>query len=87
MKKSHWFERIQLTLLDFRSIKKQFQWNKWISEYLFLFLSFKGPHQAIFCEITTVRLISHGKHNNQVIVRLRKADENDLDIVTLSCLD
>lgn len=44
-----------------------------------------GPAQAIFCELTTARLISHGNHNNQVIVSIRTADENDLDAATLAC--
>lgn len=44
-----------------------------------------GPAQGIFCELTTVRLISHGNHNNRVILSIRTADENDLDAATLVC--
>lgn len=44
-----------------------------------------GPDQAIFCDVTTVRLISHGKHNNQVLLSIRNVDENDINIATLIC--
>ncbi|XP_054725489.1 corticotropin-releasing factor-binding protein isoform X1 [Anastrepha obliqua] len=45
----------------------------------------QGPEQAIFCEVTTVRLISTGRYQNYAAVMIRKADENDLDIATLVC--
>lgn len=48
-------------------------------------MSFAGPEQAIFCEVTTVRLISTGKHNNHAIISIRKADENDFNLATLMC--
>lgn len=44
-----------------------------------------GPEQAIFCPMTTVRLISNGKHNNQVLLTIRRANENDINIATLIC--
>lgn len=45
----------------------------------------RGPEQAIFCGITTVRLLSTGKYQNVALIALRKADENDLEIATLVC--
>jgi hypothetical protein len=45
----------------------------------------KGPEQAIFCGVTSVRLDSSGKHNNKVIVALRPADENDIALATAVC--
>lgn len=45
----------------------------------------QGPEQAIFCGVTTVRLISTGRYQNHAAVMLRKADETDLDIATLVC--
>lgn len=50
--------------------------------YLFII---SGPEQAIFCGVTTVRLISTGRYQNHAAVMLRKADETDLDIATLVC--
>ena len=44
-----------------------------------------GPEQAIFCDVTTVRLISRGNHNNQVLITVRNVDENDINIATLIC--
>lgn len=44
-----------------------------------------GPDQPIFCGITTVRLVSHGNHNNQVILTVRNADEKDIPMATLIC--
>lgn len=44
-----------------------------------------GPEQAIFCEITVVRLVSHGNHNNQLIVHVRNAEEHDISSATLLC--
>lgn len=44
-----------------------------------------GPEQAIFCPVTTIRLVSHGNYNNQVVLTIRKANENDIDIATLIC--
>jgi hypothetical protein len=44
-----------------------------------------GPEQAIFCGTTTIRLESSGRTNNEALIRLRTADENDLDIATLVC--
>lgn len=44
-----------------------------------------GPEQAIFCPVTTIRLVSHGNHNNQVVLTIRKANENDIDLATLIC--
>jgi hypothetical protein len=46
---------------------------------------FAGPEQAIFCGTTTVRLSSSGHVNNEVLVQVRPADENDLSIATLIC--
>uniref|UniRef100_A0A1A9ZZL6 Uncharacterized protein n=1 Tax=Glossina pallidipes TaxID=7398 RepID=A0A1A9ZZL6_GLOPL len=44
-----------------------------------------GPEQAIFCGVTTARLVSSGRHQNQVSIIIRKADEEDLDLATLVC--
>lgn len=44
-----------------------------------------GPDQAIFCGITSVRLVSHGKHNNQLILTVRNAGEEDIASATLIC--
>lgn len=44
-----------------------------------------GPEQAIMCELTSVRLVSHGDHNNQVVLTIRSADENDIEKATLIC--
>lgn len=44
-----------------------------------------GPEQAIYCGVTSVRLVSTGRYQNQAAVILRKADERDLDIATLMC--
>ncbi|XP_017874113.1 PREDICTED: corticotropin-releasing factor-binding protein [Drosophila arizonae] len=44
-----------------------------------------GPEQAIFCGVTSVRLVSTGRYQNQAAVIVRKADEHDLDIATLLC--
>lgn len=44
-----------------------------------------GPEQAIFCGVTSVRLVSTGRYQNQAAVIVRKADEHDLDIATLMC--
>ncbi|XP_017145148.1 corticotropin-releasing factor-binding protein [Drosophila miranda] len=44
-----------------------------------------GPEQAIFCGVSTVRLVSTGRYQNQAALILRKADEQDLDIATLMC--
>ncbi|KAH8232420.1 hypothetical protein KR032_006134, partial [Drosophila birchii] len=44
-----------------------------------------GPEQAIFCGVTTVRLVSSGRYQNQAALVLRKADVQDLDIATLMC--
>lgn len=32
----------------------------------------------IFCDITTVRLVSSGAYDNSVTISMRKADENDI---------
>jgi hypothetical protein len=45
----------------------------------------KGPEQAIFCGITSIRLESSGKHNNKVYVSMRQADENDMSLATAVC--
>lgn len=45
----------------------------------------KGPEQAIFCGVTSVRLDSSGKYNNKVVVSLRPADENDISLATAVC--
>ncbi|XP_067632938.1 corticotropin-releasing factor-binding protein [Eurosta solidaginis] len=45
----------------------------------------QGPEQAIFCGVTTARLVSTGRYQNHVTVMIRKADENDLDLATLVC--
>lgn len=44
-----------------------------------------GPEQAVFCGVTSVRLVSTGRYQNQAAVIIRKADEHDLDIATLLC--
>lgn len=44
-----------------------------------------GPEQAIFCDLTTIRLISHGSHNNQIVLTIRNAHENDINIASLIC--
>ncbi|KAM7361950.1 corticotropin-releasing factor-binding protein isoform 2-T2 [Cochliomyia hominivorax] len=44
-----------------------------------------GPEQAIFCGVTTIRLISTGRFQNQASIMIRKAEEHDLDIATLIC--
>lgn len=44
------------------------------------------PEQAIFCEVTTVRLVSHGRQNNQVLLTIRNAEEKDINIAALTCL-
>jgi Corticotropin-releasing factor binding protein (CRF-BP) len=45
----------------------------------------KGPEQAIFCGVTSVRLASSGKYNNKVVVAVRPADENDISLATAVC--
>lgn len=45
----------------------------------------KGPEQAIFCGVTSVRLDSSGNYNNKVIVSLRPAAENDISLATAVC--
>lgn len=45
----------------------------------------KGPEQAIFCGVTSVRLESSGKFKNKVVVSLRPADENDISLATAVC--
>lgn len=45
----------------------------------------KGPEQAIFCGVTSVRLDSSGNYNNKVIVSLRPAVENDISLATAVC--
>lgn len=45
----------------------------------------KGPEQAIFCGVTSVRLESSGKYKNKVVVSLRPADENDINLATAVC--
>lgn len=44
-----------------------------------------GPEQAIFCGVSTVRLVSSGRFQNQAALVLRKAEDQDLDIATLIC--
>ncbi|EDV91426.1 corticotropin-releasing factor-binding protein [Drosophila grimshawi] len=44
-----------------------------------------GPEQAVFCGVTSVRLLSTGRYQNQATVIIRKADEHDFDIATLMC--
>ncbi|KAH8271345.1 hypothetical protein KR018_007349 [Drosophila ironensis] len=44
-----------------------------------------GPEQAIFCGVSTVRLVSSGRFQNQAAIVLRKAEEQDVDIATLIC--
>ncbi|XP_017058714.1 corticotropin-releasing factor-binding protein isoform X2 [Drosophila ficusphila] len=44
-----------------------------------------GPEQAIFCGVSTVRLVSSGRFQNQAAIVLRKAEDQDLDIATLIC--
>lgn len=45
----------------------------------------KGPEQAVFCGVTSVRLESSGKYNNKVVVSLRPADEEDISLATAVC--
>ncbi|EDW99102.1 corticotropin-releasing factor-binding protein [Drosophila yakuba] len=44
-----------------------------------------GPEQAIFCGVSTVRLVSSGRYQNQAAIVLRKADVPDMEIATLIC--
>ncbi|KAH8382964.1 hypothetical protein KR009_006006, partial [Drosophila setifemur] len=44
-----------------------------------------GPEQALFCGVTTVRLVSSGRYQNQAAIILRKAEEQDVEIATLIC--
>lgn len=45
-----------------------------------------GPKQAIFCGVTTVKLVSTGRGgDNSALVVLRKADEEDIGEATLIC--
>ncbi|XP_055710742.1 corticotropin-releasing factor-binding protein isoform X1 [Phlebotomus papatasi] len=44
-----------------------------------------GPEQAIFCDVTSVRLESSARSNNIALISIRPATENDLDIATLVC--
>ncbi|XP_038122572.1 corticotropin-releasing factor-binding protein [Culex quinquefasciatus] len=44
-----------------------------------------GPEQAIFCEASSVRLVSSGRHANQAMVSVRMADENDIPLATVLC--
>ncbi|KAL9891743.1 corticotropin-releasing factor-binding protein isoform 3-T5 [Glossina fuscipes fuscipes] len=44
-----------------------------------------GPEQAIFCGVTTARLVSSGRYQNHVSIMIRKADAEDLDLATLVC--
>ncbi|XP_016988280.2 corticotropin-releasing factor-binding protein [Drosophila rhopaloa] len=44
-----------------------------------------GPEQAMFCGVSTVRLVSSGRFQNQAAIILRKAEEQDIDIATLIC--
>lgn len=44
-----------------------------------------GPKQAIFCEVTTVKLISTGHSDNNALIVLRKAGEEDIEAATLIC--
>lgn len=44
-----------------------------------------GPDQAIFCDLTTIRLVSHGTYNNQIVLTIRNALENDINIASLIC--
>jgi hypothetical protein len=45
----------------------------------------KGPEQAIFCGVTSVRLESSNRFNNKVIISLRPAEENDISLATAVC--
>lgn len=45
----------------------------------------KGPEQAIFCGVTSVRLESSNNFNNKVIVSLRQAEEDDISLATAVC--
>lgn len=44
-----------------------------------------GPELPVFCEMTTVRLVSHGHHNNQLILTVRNAEANDITSEALIC--
>uniref|UniRef100_A0A1B0CTP2 Putative conserved secreted protein n=1 Tax=Lutzomyia longipalpis TaxID=7200 RepID=A0A1B0CTP2_LUTLO len=44
-----------------------------------------GPEQAIFCDVTSIRLESSSRANNIALISVRPATENDLDIATLVC--
>lgn len=45
----------------------------------------KGPEQAIFCGVTSIRLDSSGNYNNRVVVSLRPAEESDITLATAVC--
>lgn len=47
--------------------------------------SITGPEQAIFCGVTTIRLVSTGRFQNQAAIMIRKAEEHDFEIATLIC--
>lgn len=64
--------------------KKQDEWISFvISENITYY--YLGPEQAIFCGVTTIRLISTGRFQNQASIMIRKAEEHDIDIATLIC--
>lgn len=44
-----------------------------------------GPKQAIFCGVTTVRLISTSHSTNNALIVLQKAGEEDVAAATLIC--
>lgn len=41
--------------------------------------------QAIFCGVTTVRLISSGRLSNEARISMRPADDVDMSIATMVC--
>lgn len=44
-----------------------------------------GPEQILFCETTTVRLVSSGAYDNSVTMSLRKAVEDDISPAATLC--
>jgi len=65
----------------------RFDWFVVINTYVILIYkkTFLGSEQAIFCGVTSVRLSSSGKYNNEAVVSIRAADESDINLATLVC--
>lgn len=45
----------------------------------------EAVEQAIYCGVTTIRLLSSGNYINRAMVSIRPATENDMSIATLVC--